>query len=91
MNVCPEFIGMEHPSTSGQVKYMPERFQNILEQQNANKSAYKVSRLKAFPSSCLALIQDKDALAELEALIETLSEEDPPAKKVNSVNTKFKT
>ena len=39
----------------------------------------------------MALIQDKDALAELEALIETLSEEDPPAKKVNSVKTKFKT
>ena len=42
-------------------------------------------------SSYLALIQDKDALAELEALIEMLLEEDPPAKKINSVKTKFKT
>ena len=38
----------------------------------------------------MALIQDKDALAELEALIETLSKEDQPEKKVNNVKTKFK-
>ena len=37
------------------------------------------------------LIQDKDELAELEALIETLLEKDPPTKKVNSVKTNFKT
>ena len=56
-----------------------------------SKSADKVSKLKPFLSSCLALIQDKDALAELEALIETISEEDPLAKTVDSVKTKFKT
>ena len=69
---------------------MPERFEKIYEQRTASKSEDKVSKLKPFLSSCLALIQDKDALAELEALIETLSEEDQPANKVNSVKTKFK-
>ena len=91
MDVFPNFIGMEQPSTSGQVKYMLERFQKIFEQQTANKSADKVSKLKPFLSSCLTLIQDKVALAELEALIETLSKEYPPTNKVNSVKTKFKT
>ena len=41
-------------------------------------------------SSCLALIKDKEAIAELEALIETLSEGDPLLWKVNSVKTNFK-
>ena len=90
MDVCLEFIGMEHPSTSSQVKDMPERFQKIFKQQIASKSADKVSKLKPFLSSCLVLIQDKDALSELEALIETLPKKDPLAKKVNSVKTKFK-
>ena len=49
-----------------------------------------MSKLKPFLSSCLALIQDKDALVDLEALIETLLEEYRPTKKVNSVKTKFK-
>ena len=47
---------------------MPERLQKIFEQQTTGKSANKVSKLKPFLSSCLALIRDKDALAELEAL-----------------------
>ena len=70
---------------------MPERLQKIFEQQTTGKSANKVSKLKPFLSSCLVLIQDKDALEKLEALIEMLSKEDSPAKKVNSVKTKFKT
>ena len=90
MDVCQEFIGAEQPSTSGQVKDMPERFQKIFEQQTAHKSADKVSKLKPFLSSCLAIMQDKDALTELEPLIETLLEEYPATKKVNNVKTKFK-
>ena len=35
----------EQPSTSGQVKDMPERFQKIFEQQTTSKSADKVSKL----------------------------------------------
>ena len=91
MDVRPYFVGTEQPSTSGQVKDMPKKFQKIFEQQTAKKSVDKVSKLKPFLSSCLALIQDKDALAKLEALIKMLPEENPLAKKVNSVKTKFKT
>ena len=75
MDVCPEFVGIGQPSTSEQVKDMPKRFQKIFEQLVASKSTNKVSKIKSFMSSCLALIQDKDALAELEALIEMLLEE----------------
>ena len=56
MDVRPNFVGMEQPSTSGQVKDMLERFQKIFKQQTASKSADKVSKLKPFLSSCLALI-----------------------------------
>ena len=37
----------------------------------------------------MALIQDKDALVELEALIKMLLEEDPPENKVTSVMWKL--
>ena len=72
MDVCQEFIGAEQPSTSGQVKDMPERFQKIFEQQSIDKTTDKVSKLKPFLSSCLALIKDKEAIVELEALIKTI-------------------
>ena len=52
---------------------MPERFQKIFEQQTTSKSVDKVSKIKPFLSICLVLIQDKDALADLEGLIEALS------------------
>ena len=48
---------------------MPERFQNIFEQRNVDKNIDKVSKLKPLFSSCLALIKDKEVLAELEAII----------------------
>ena len=92
MDVRPKFVGMEQQSTSRYSRRF--YFRKILEDIQATdckQSADKVSRLKPFLSSCLVLIQDKDALAELEALIEMLSGEDPPAKKVNSVKTMFKT
>ena len=50
----PEVVRMKHLSTSCQVRDMPERLQNIFEQQTASKSADKVSKLKPFMSSCLA-------------------------------------
>ena len=56
MDVCVEFIGAKHPSTSSQVKDMPKRFQKIFKQQTTTKSADKVSKLKPFLSSCLVLI-----------------------------------
>ena len=91
MDVCPEFIHVEQSSTSGQVKDMPEIFQKIFEQRSMDKIVDKVSKLKPSLSSCLALFKDKEAIAELEALIETLLEGDPLPKKVNSIKTKLKT
>ena len=90
MDVCPEFNDAEQPSTSSQMKDIPERFQKIFEWQSTDKISYKVSKLKLFLSSCLALIKDKEALAELEALIEVLPGEDHLPKKVNSIKTKLK-
>ena len=55
-----------------------------------DKNANKVSKLKPLFSSCLALIKDKEVLAELEAHIKTLPEGDPLPKKVNSVKRKLK-
>ena len=69
---------------------MHERFHKIFEQRSTKKTANKVSKLKPFLSSCLVLIKDKEALAELEGLIETLPEGDPLPKKVNSIKTKLK-
>ena len=91
MDVCPDFIGAKQPSTLVQVKDMPETFHKIFEQLNMDKIADKVSKLKPFLSSCLALIKDKEALSEMEALLETLPEGDPPPKKVNNIKTKLKT
>ena len=54
-----------------------------------DKTTYKVSILKPFLSSFLALIKDKEAIAELEELIKTFPEADSPPKKVNSINTKL--
>ena len=91
MDVCPDFIGVEKPSTSSRVKEMPKRLQKILEQQSTNKTAEKVSKIKPFLSIFLMLIKDKEALAKLEALVEALSGEGPPPKKVNNIKTRFKT
>ena len=54
------------PSTLEEVKEIPELFQRIF-QKNVPQ---KVSKLKSFFSSCLTLIQDKDVIAELHAMIE---------------------
>ena len=91
MDVCLEFISAEKPSTSSQVKDMPERFQKIFEQRSIDKTADRVSKIKPFLSSCLALIKDKEAIAELQSLIETLPKGNPLPKKVNSIKTKLKT
>ena len=91
MDVCLDFISAKQPSTLGQVKDMPKRFQEIFEQRTANKNADKVSKLKPLFSSCLVLIKDKEALVKLESLIEMLPKGDPLPNKVNSINTKLKT
>ena len=45
---------------------MPQRFEQVFER----KSAKKVSKLKYFFEICLALIEDKDVVAELSTLVE---------------------
>ena len=66
LEVRPEFVEREEPSTSKEVKEMPERFQRIF----PKNVPQKVSKIKSFMSSCLTLIQDKDAIAELVVIIE---------------------
>ena len=46
MDVCPDFVNTEQPSTSSQVKDMPKRFQKIFEQRSTNKTVNRVSKLK---------------------------------------------
>ena len=49
-----------------------------------------VSKLKSFLSSFLALVQDKDAIVELQALIEEIIVDSQPKRTVNDVKNKFK-
>ena len=86
MEVRPKFVDVAEPSTSEEVKEMPERFQHVF-QKNVPQ---KVSNLKSFLSSCLMLIQDKDAITELQAMIEEIPIEPRPGTKVNQVRKKFK-
>ena len=66
---------------------MPKWFQHIFQK----KVPQKVSKIKSFLSSCLVLIQDKDAIEELQALIEETPVEPQPEKRVNQIGKKFKT
>ena len=75
------------PSTSKEVREIPERFQHIF-QKNVPQ---KVSKLKSFLSIFLTLIQDKYAIVELQVMIEETPIELRPEKKVNQVRKKFKT
>ena len=51
----------------------------------------KVSKLKDFCKSYLALIHDKDVVAELTSLIEDNTEDLRPEKRVNHIGRKVKT
>ena len=65
LNVWPEFLDTNQASTYGQVNVIPERFEELLRKQPLKK----VSNLKYFFKSCLALINDKDVVVELKTLI----------------------
>ena len=86
MDIQSEFIGLKVPSTSAEVKEMPERFQRIFQK----KVPLKVSKLKTFMSSCLTLMQEKYAIAEVQAMIEDIHVEPRPKNKFNQVRNKFK-
>ena len=78
LDVQPEFIDSNQPSTSVQVKTMPERFEQLLKK----KPMKNVSKIKEFFKSCLALINDKDVVVELTTLIEETTDELRPEKEL---------
>ena len=80
-------MDLVEPSMSKEVKEMLKQFQRIF-QKNVPQ---KVSKLKSLLSSCLTLIQDKDAIAELQEMIEEMPIEPRPEKNINQVRKKVKT
>ena len=87
MEVQKDLFDSNQPSTSGQVRAMPERF----EQLNRNPPTKKVSKLKDVFKICLALIHDKYAIAKLTTLIEDNTVDMRHEKRVNHVGIKWKT
>ena len=86
-DVQSDFISPDVPSTSIQVKDMPERFQHLLQK----KSSTEVSKLRPLLSSCVMLIQDKDVIAKLQAIIDEIPVVPHIKKKVNQVWKKCNT
>ena len=76
-----EFICHDVPSTSTEVKDMPERFQHLLQK----KASPEVSKLRPFLSICLMLIQDKYAIAKLQAIIDEIPIVPHTEKTINQV------
>ena len=66
---------------------MLEWFQHLLQK----KSSTEVSKLRPILSSCLMLIQDKDAIAELQAIIYKIPVVPHIENKVNQVRWKCNT
>ena len=66
---------------------MPKRFQYLFQK----KASTKVSKLRPLLSIWLMLIQDKDAIAELQAIIYKIPIVPPIEKKVNQIRWKCKT
>ena len=81
LDVRLEFVKTNQPSTSGKVKAMPKRFEQLLSKQPMKK----VSKLKYIFKSCLALIHDRDVVQELKSLIEETLEGPRPEKNVNHI------
>ena len=87
MDVRLDFVDANQPSTSRQIKNMTERFEPLI----TNKPMKKVSNLKEFFKSCLALINDKDVVTELTALIEETTDDLQPEKRFNHIGKRLKT
>ena len=86
LDVQMEFVDQEQPFTWVEVRDIPKHFQQLFRKQILEK----VSKIKSFLSSCLALVQDKDVVAELQALIEETPVNLQPKRRVNHVKKKFK-
>ena len=86
MEARKDFVDTNQPSTSVQVIVMLEIFEQLIKRPPTKK----VSKLKDFFKSCLALIYDKDVVIELTALIEDNTEHLRPEKRVNQIRSKRK-
>ena len=82
-----DLVDTNQPSTSGHVRAIPERFEQLIRKSPMKK----VSKVKYIFKSCLPLIHDKDDVMELIALIEEKSEDLRPDKRVNHIGRKVKT
>ena len=71
MDVQQDFANPNQPSTYGQVRSMPELFEQLIRRSTMKK----VSKLKEFFKSCLALIHDKYVVSKLTTLIEETTED----------------
>ena len=78
-DVQSDFISHGVPSNSTEIKDVPEWFQHLLHK----KDSPEVSKLRPLLSSCLMLIQDKDVIAELQAIIVEIPIEPQIEKKVS--------
>ena len=72
------------PSISGQVRAMPEIFEQLIRRSTTKK----VSKLKDFFKSCLALIHDKYIVTELTKLIEETFKDLRTEKHINHIGSK---
>ena len=89
-----EFFDINQASTSivvqmsseGPILGIPERLEQLLQR----KSTAKVSKLKYLFKSCVALIEDKDAMEELAALVEEPQINVRLEKKVNHIGKDWK-
>ena len=70
-----DFVDQEQPSSSREVRDIPEHFRRLFHK----KILKKVSKLTSFLSSCLGLIQDKDVVLEIQVPIEETPEELQPS------------
>ena len=86
-DVQSDFIIPDVPSSSTKVKDMSERFQYLFQK----KASTEVSKLSPLLSIWLMLIQDKDAIVELQAIIDKIPVVPPIEKKVNQIQRECKT
>ena len=87
MEVWQYFVDPNQLSTLGQVRTNPEWFEQLIRRLHTKK----VSKLKEFFKSYLALIHNKYDVMELIALIEYNTTDFCPERRVNQVKIKWKT
>ena len=82
-----DFIDTNQSSISRQLSYMPERYEKLIRRIPTKK----VSKLKEFFKSGLALIHEKDVVVELKTLIEDNTSDMHHEKRFNQVKRKQRT